>query len=116
MQRVTAADGTTIADDRSGDGPAVILVGGAFGDRDEPTVAGLAEALASGFTVFDDDRRDRGESGDTRLAVVELRTVVAGHSPWQFLAPLHGTAGSRSRRSIPVQGMRWTLRSARARA
>jgi hypothetical protein len=35
--RVTSADGTTIVFDRSGDGPAVILVPGAFTDRCTPS-------------------------------------------------------------------------------
>jgi pimeloyl-ACP methyl ester carboxylesterase len=71
MPQVTSADGTPIAYDRSGGGPAVILVGGAFGDRNEPTVAGLAKALAPSFTVFNYDRRGRGESGDTTPYAVQ---------------------------------------------
>jgi pimeloyl-ACP methyl ester carboxylesterase len=71
MQHVTSADGTTIAYDRTGSGPAVILVGGAFGDRTEPTVAGLAQALAPHFTVFNYDRRGRGDSTDTTPYVVD---------------------------------------------
>jgi pimeloyl-ACP methyl ester carboxylesterase len=71
MPQVTSADGATIAYDRSGSGPAVILVGGAFGDRNEPTVAGLAQALAPAFTVFNYDRRGRGDSGDTSPYAVQ---------------------------------------------
>jgi pimeloyl-ACP methyl ester carboxylesterase len=65
MKTVTSADGTTIAYDRTGSGPAVILIGGAFGDRHEPTVAGLARALSPNFTVYNYDRRGRGDSDDT---------------------------------------------------
>jgi pimeloyl-ACP methyl ester carboxylesterase len=71
MNQVTSADGTAIAYDRSGSGPAVILVGGAFGDRHEPTVAGLAQALAPRFTVYNYDRRGRGDSGDTKPYAVQ---------------------------------------------
>jgi alpha/beta hydrolase family protein len=60
---VTAADGTPIAYDRAGDGPAVVLVGGGATDRSEN--APLAAALADRFTVFNYDRRGRGASGDT---------------------------------------------------
>ncbi|MBE1564610.1 alpha/beta fold hydrolase [Nonomuraea africana] len=63
---VTSADGTRIAFDRSGSGPAVILVHGAFTDRSHPTLSSVAAALAPWFTVFNYDRRGRGASGDTR--------------------------------------------------
>jgi pimeloyl-ACP methyl ester carboxylesterase len=63
MERVTSKDGTSIAYGRSGAGPAVILVGGAFVDRREN--APLAEELATRFTVYNYDRRGRGDSGDT---------------------------------------------------
>ena len=60
---VTSKDGTRIAFDQSGEGPAIILVVGAFNDR--ATGVPLAQALAPHFTVFNYDRRGRGESGDT---------------------------------------------------
>jgi len=60
---VTSADGTQIAVETTGDGPPVILVGGAFNDRS--TVAGLAAALAPHFTAVTYDRRGRGGSGDS---------------------------------------------------
>ncbi len=62
-------DGTTIAYARGGSGPAVVLVGGGAVDRSEN--APLAEALAEHFTVFNYDRRGRGESGDTSPYAVE---------------------------------------------
>ncbi|MCG5216043.1 alpha/beta fold hydrolase [Streptosporangium sp. KLBMP 9127] len=62
---VTSADGTTIVFDQSGTGPAVILVTGGFSDRSHPIWAGIAAALAPNFTVFNYDRRGRGDSGDT---------------------------------------------------
>jgi hypothetical protein len=51
MNTVTSKDGTTIAFDRLGDGPPVILVGGAFSYRAFPQLAELAELLADRFTV-----------------------------------------------------------------
>src|SRR5918992_2034410 len=69
MNRVTSKDGTSIAYDREGSGPAVILVGGAFVDRSEN--ASLATELARLFTVYNYDRRGRGESGDTLPYAVE---------------------------------------------
>jgi pimeloyl-ACP methyl ester carboxylesterase len=69
MDHVTSKDGTSIAYDRHGSGPAVILVGGAFVDRSEN--APLAAELAARFTVYNYDRRGRGQSGDTLPYAVE---------------------------------------------
>jgi hypothetical protein len=69
--RVISADGTAIAFDRSGAGPAVILVHGAITDRAHPVLRDVAAALAPWFTVFNYDRRGRGGSQDTRPYAVE---------------------------------------------
>ncbi|MGE5291156.1 MAG: alpha/beta fold hydrolase [Micromonosporaceae bacterium] len=66
---MTSADGTTIALERKGQGPPVILIGGAFNDR--TTVAGLASVLAPTFTAVAYDRRGRGDSGDSGTYAVE---------------------------------------------
>jgi len=63
MNTVRSTDGTPIAYERSGEGPALILVLGALCDR--ATGRPLAAALAPHFTVFAYDRRGRGDSGDT---------------------------------------------------
>ena len=81
MEKAVSADGTTIAYDREGDGPLVVIVGGAFNDRN--TWSELATALAGqGFTALSYDRRGRGESGDTQPYAVEreiedLTAVIA---------------------------------------
>ncbi|MDQ3707434.1 MAG: alpha/beta hydrolase [Chloroflexota bacterium] len=69
MKRVTSRDGTVITFDQLAEGPAVILVSG--GSVDKGSNAGLAELLASDFTVYNYDRRGRGESGDTPPYAVE---------------------------------------------
>lgn len=69
MEKVASADGTTIAFERSGNGPAVVLVGGALNHRG--SAAHLAELLASRCTVFTYDRRGRGDSGNTRPYTVQ---------------------------------------------
>jgi pimeloyl-ACP methyl ester carboxylesterase len=69
METVTSKDGTRIAFDQSGEGPAIILVVGAFNDR--ATGAPLARSLEQHFTVFNYDRRGRGESGDTAPYAIE---------------------------------------------
>jgi pimeloyl-ACP methyl ester carboxylesterase len=65
MRTVTSKDGTTIAFDQWGQGPAVILVDGALQYRafDQGMVQ-LAELLAPHFTVLHYDRRGRGDSTD----------------------------------------------------
>src|SRR3989442_9800516 len=60
---VTSKDGTSIAYDRVGHGPVVILVLGALNSR--KSGAKLAKLLASHFTVISYDRRGRGDSTDT---------------------------------------------------
>jgi alpha-beta hydrolase superfamily lysophospholipase len=69
MNRVVSNDGTSIAFDRMGQGPPVILVGGASVDR--MANAPVAALLAPRFTVFNYDRRGRGDSGDTPPYAVE---------------------------------------------
>ena len=70
MNIVTSKDGTKIAYDKQGAGPAVILVGGALNSRSfGPTE--LAKLLAPHFTAYNYDRRGRGDSGDTKPYAVE---------------------------------------------
>ena len=69
-QFVTAADGTAIGFDVFGAGGSpLIMAGGAFNTR--TTTEPLAIALGSRFTVFNYDRRGRGESGETPPYAVE---------------------------------------------
>jgi pimeloyl-ACP methyl ester carboxylesterase len=70
MNKVRSQDGTAIAFDRLGEGPPVVLVGGALEVRSDPKMRRLAERLASRHTVFSYDRRGRGDSGDTPAHVV----------------------------------------------
>ncbi len=64
MNKVESKDGTQIAFTKEGSGPAVVLVGGGLVDKSEN--APLATELAQDFTVYNYDRRGRGESGDTQ--------------------------------------------------
>ena len=64
MSHVTSKDGTRIAYEEGGDGPAVLLVGGGLDDGSEN--APLAPALATQFTVYNYARRGRADSGDTQ--------------------------------------------------
>ena len=69
MQYVTSKDGTRIAYEQSGQGPALVIVCGVLGDHHQH--AGLAQLLASHFTVYNIDRRGHGESGFTEPYAVE---------------------------------------------
>ncbi|MEU1951385.1 alpha/beta fold hydrolase [Nocardia rhamnosiphila] len=62
MQTVSSADGTTIAYEKTGSGPAIIVISNVA--EDHTGVAGLAKALSEHFTVIAFDRRGRGASGD----------------------------------------------------
>jgi pimeloyl-ACP methyl ester carboxylesterase len=69
MATALSKDGTRIAYDKKGQGPALILVAGAFQDR--MAMGAYAGPLSEHFTVYNYDRRGRGESGDTQPYVVE---------------------------------------------
>ena len=82
-------DGTIIAYTKTGSGPALIIVDGAFCYRENGPATGLASRLAQHFTVFTYDRRGRGQSGDTAPYAVEreiddLRALAreAGGTPF----------------------------------
>ena len=84
---VASKDGTEIAYERSGQGPAVILVDGALCSRRFGPSPKLAALLARQFTVYTYDRRGRGESGDRRpyapareIEDIEALIEVAGGS------------------------------------
>jgi pimeloyl-ACP methyl ester carboxylesterase len=68
MRTITSKDGTTIAFDRAGKGPALILVGGMFEQRamdSETAQLAAFPLLAEHFSVIHYDRRGRGDSTDT---------------------------------------------------
>jgi pimeloyl-ACP methyl ester carboxylesterase len=69
MQLVTSQDGTRIAYEKSGKGPALIVVTGALSSR--AGNAELVQLLAPHFTVYSYDRRGRGDSADTKPYAVE---------------------------------------------
>ena len=98
MEEAISKDGTTIAFDRSGEGPPIVLVGGALADRSAATE--LAAHLAPSLTVIAFDRRGRGDSGDTAPYAVDRevedieslilaaggKAFVLGHSSGAVLA------------------------------
>lgn len=82
MPTLTSSDGTTIGYERSGSGPALILVDGAMCYRAAGPMRPLAARLGDAFTVYTYDRRGRGESADTlpyapAREVEDVRALVA---------------------------------------
>ena len=71
MNKVISKDGTEIAYDKSGNGPAVILVDGALCFRSFGPMGELAKLLSPHFTVYSYDRRGRGESSNSKPYAVE---------------------------------------------
>ncbi len=78
---VVSTDGTKIAFDRSGAGPALVLVEPSGHFRGLSAFEGLRPELAARFTVYAYDRRGRGDSGDAReyqpeREVEDLRVLI----------------------------------------
>lgn len=65
MKKILSKDGTSIAVEQTGQGPALVFVDGAMCYRASGPSQSMAAALAKHFTVFTYDRRGRGDSGDT---------------------------------------------------
>jgi pimeloyl-ACP methyl ester carboxylesterase len=63
MPKTISKDGTTIAYDKKGEGPLLILVLGALNRRSQGKK--LTELLSDQFTVISSDRRGRGDSTNT---------------------------------------------------
>jgi len=64
MKKILSKDGTVIAVERTGRGPALVFVDGAMCYRASGPSQPMATALAEHFTVFTYDRRGRGDSSD----------------------------------------------------
>ena len=108
MEQVKSADGTLIAVHEVGDGPAVVIINGAFSTAKDAVA--IAEAFAgAGLRAITYDRRARGDSGHTPpvdplrevddleavIAAAGGRATVVGHSSGAVLglfAAAHGAA------------------------
>ena len=117
MSIATSHDGTKIAYDKKGNGPAVVLVDGALTTRSSGSKPELIDMLSAHFSVYSYDRRGRGESGDTVPYAVEreiedLETLIdeAGgvaccpvRGPLQQRPPMPSERGDSTSRNSPRQ-------------
>jgi hypothetical protein len=114
METVTSKDGTTIAYDRYGSGPPVILAARALGFREFKKMEELARLLAERCSVINYDRRGRGDSTEVTpvapdreiediAALIEAEggsaSFGAGRraAPWRYAPPAPASASSDSR-------------------
>ena len=79
MTSVTSRDGTRIAFEKTGSGPALIIVNGALSHRKLYGDTALLRMLGEHFTTFTYDRRGRGESADVQPYAVarEIEDIEA---------------------------------------
>ncbi|MFI9648044.1 alpha/beta fold hydrolase [Streptomyces sp. NPDC052040] len=104
-------DGTRIAYERTGRGPAVVLVSGAMSTG--ATVAPLAARLSDRFDTVVYDRRGRGASGDTEPYAVareveDLAALIAaaGGEAWLYGISSGGALALEAAASgLPVHGV-----------
>jgi pimeloyl-ACP methyl ester carboxylesterase len=101
-ETVTSTDGTTITVDRYGSGPAVVIVGG--GPTNRYSNMGLAGLLGDQLSVFNYDRRGRGDSGDTPPYSVDRE--------FDDLAAVLGLAGGNATLYGTSGGAIWALEAA----
>lgn len=108
MQKITSKDGTKIAYEKTGQGPAIILVDGALCHRGFGPMRPLAKLLSADFSVLAYDRRGRGESGDTQpfalereIEDIEALISEAGGSAFVYGASSGGALGIHAAAQLP---------------
>jgi len=108
---VLSKDGTTIAFDREGKGPPLILVDGALCYRASGPARPLAKLLTSQFTVITYDRRGRGESTDTTpyaiaREVEDLEALIREAGGWAYVYGISSGAALAMEAATRVSGIR----------
>ena len=109
MQTVISKDGTKIAYEKVGQGPALVLVDGALCYRDFGPSRSLAKQLQDDFTVYMYDRRGRGNSGNAKpyaldREIEDLAAVIeaAGGSAYVFGQSSGGVLALEAANRIPT--------------
>jgi pimeloyl-ACP methyl ester carboxylesterase len=112
-ETTTSKDGTAIAYEKAGVGPALILIDAAGHYRRFSSFDGLRALLTADFTVYQFDSRGRGQSGDTapfapEREVEDLAALinVAGGSAFVYAFSSGGlVALQASRHGLPITRM-----------
>jgi pimeloyl-ACP methyl ester carboxylesterase len=109
MRKVVSKDGTTIAYQKTGDGPPIVLLNGGF--RDHTIFDSLVPELAPHCTTYVYDRRGRGESGDAPDYAVEREIedleAVIGEAGGEAVV-LGGSSGANLALEAALHGARIT--------
>jgi pimeloyl-ACP methyl ester carboxylesterase len=111
MTSVVSRDGTTLAVERIGTGPALVLVDGALCTRAQGPGKSLAPFLSEQFTVYTYDRRGRGGSGDTAETALhplerDLEDLAAVISEAGDMSDMKGVFGHSSGAVIALEAAR----------
>lgn len=98
MDKVISKDGTSIAFDKTGKGPALVLVDGAFCFREYGITPKLVPLISDFFTVYSYDRRGRGESSDKEAysidnEVEDLKGIIEKTGEVPFICGFSSGAG-----------------------
>ena len=98
MSTVRSKDGTQIAYEKAGSGPALVLVDGAMCYREFGPARDVSKALEDEYTVYIYDRRGRGESGDTlpyaaQREIEDLEAIIAAAGGDAFVMGQSSGAG-----------------------
>jgi pimeloyl-ACP methyl ester carboxylesterase len=108
---VTSVDGTRIAFELAGGGPALVIVEGALCHRGMGAFEELAPILSDRFTVVGYDRRDRGDSDrgaspfTVQREVEDLIAVLAAVEPEPFVFGMSSGAAlslEAARQGVPI--------------
>jgi pimeloyl-ACP methyl ester carboxylesterase len=113
LGKVTSRDGTSIAFERSGNGPTLVVVDGAMCSRQFGPSEATAAALNADFTVYRYDRRGRGDSTDTlpyavarEVEDLEALVVEAGGSAFVYgISSGAGLALEAAASGVPITGL-----------
>lgn len=102
----TSADGTEIAYDATGSGPAVVVVEGALCQRSMGTTQALRPLLSEHHTVFAYDRRGRGESGPGATPYAVAREVEDLVAVLEAAGPEAAVVGASSGAALVLEAAR----------